>query len=63
VAANDEEYRGYRIVVRRQARGWQATIYAPNSQLPIVGPQSDDPSGREDVLQRARSLIDAIAGS
>jgi hypothetical protein len=63
MAAKDEEYRGYRIVIRRQVRGWRATIYAPNSQQPILGPQSDDPSSRDDVLERARSLIDALMGS
>jgi hypothetical protein len=60
MTAKDEEYRGYRIAIRRQVRGWGTTIYAPNSQQPILGPQSDDPSGFDDVLERARSLIDAL---
>jgi hypothetical protein len=63
MAAEDEEYRGYRIVIRRHGMGWRATIYAPDSQQPILGPQSDDPASRDDVLERAKSLIDALRGS
>jgi hypothetical protein len=61
--AEDEEYRGYRIVIRRHGMGWRATIYAPDSQQPILGPQSDDPASRDDVLKRAKSLIDVLRGS
>jgi hypothetical protein len=63
MAAEDGEYRGYRVVIRRHGTGWRATIYAPDSQQPILGPQSDDPDSRDDVLERAKSLIDALRGS
>ena len=63
MAAEDEEYRGYRIVIRRHGSGWRATIYAPDSQQPILGPQSDDPNSRGEVLAEARRLIDALMGS
>jgi hypothetical protein len=63
MAAEDEEYRGYRIVIRRHGSGWRATIYAPDSQQPILGPQSDDPNSHDDLLKRAKSLIDALRGS
>ena len=63
MAAEDEEHRGYRIVIRRRGSGWRATIYAPNSQQPILGPQSDDPASRDIVLAEAKRLIDALIGS
>jgi hypothetical protein len=63
MAVEDNEYRGYRVVIRRHVRGWRATIYAPDSQQPILGPQSDDPASRDDVLKRAKSLIDVLRGS
>jgi len=63
MATEDEEYRGYRIVIRRHGSGWRATIYAPGSQQPILGPQSDDPASRDDVLEEAKRLIDALMGS
>jgi hypothetical protein len=54
---------GYRLSIRRHGSGWRATILAPDGRQPILGPQSDDPAGRDDVLQRARSLIDGLRGS
>jgi hypothetical protein len=63
MAAEDEEYRGYRVIIGRHGMGWRATIYAPDGQQPILGPQSDDPASRDDVLKRAKSLIDALRGS
>jgi len=63
MAAEDEEYRGYRIVIRRHGSGWRATIYAPDSQQPILGPQSDDPASRDEVLEEAKGLIDSLLGS
>ena len=63
MAAEDEEYRGYRIVIRRHGSGWRATIYAPDSQQPILGPHSYDPASRDDLLEEAKRLIDALSGS
>jgi hypothetical protein len=60
MAAEDHECRGYRIEIRRHGSGWRATIYAPNSQQPILGPQSDDPNSQDEVLEEARHLIDAL---
>jgi hypothetical protein len=56
----DDDYRGYRIVMGRHGSGWRAMIYAPNSQQPIIGPQSDDPASYDDVLDRAKRFIDAL---
>ena len=63
MATEDEEYRGYRIVIRRHGSGWRATIYAPDSQQPILGPQSDDPTSRDEVLEEAKGLIDELMDS
>ena len=54
MAAEDEEYRGYRIVIGRHGSGWRATIYAPDSQQPILGPQSDDPASRDDSPEKSK---------
>jgi hypothetical protein len=63
VAIQPHDYRGYRIVMRRHGSGWRATIYAPDSQQPILGPQSDDPASRDDILDRAKRLIDDLMDS
>jgi hypothetical protein len=47
----------------RYAGGWRATIYAPNSKQPMLGPQSDDPTGHHEILDEAKSFIDALLGS
>jgi hypothetical protein len=43
--------------------GWRATIYAPDSQQPILGPQSDDPNSHDEVLKEAKRLIDTLMNS
>jgi hypothetical protein len=63
MATEDEEYRGYRVVIRRRGSGWWATIYAPDSQQPILGPRSDEPNSYDEVLEKAKRLIDALMGS
>ena len=63
MAAEDEEYRGYRIVIGRHGSGWRATIYAPDSQQPILGPHSYDPASRDDLLEEAKRLIDDLMDS
>jgi hypothetical protein len=63
MAAEDEKYRGYRVVMRRRGMGWRATIYAPDSQQPILGPQSDDPNSHDEVLEEAKRLIDTLMNS
>jgi hypothetical protein len=63
VAIQPHDYRGYRIVIRRHGSGWRATIYAPDSQEPILGPQSDDPNSHDEVLAGAKRLIDDLMDS
>jgi hypothetical protein len=60
LANQRHEYRGYRITIRRHGGGWRATIYAPNSTQPILGPHSDDPASHDDILDQAKRLIDAL---
>jgi hypothetical protein len=50
------DYRGYRIDIRRPAGGLRATIYAPDSKRPMCGPQSDDPTDHNEILNRAKGL-------
>ncbi len=54
------DYRGYRIHIRRHANGWRATIYAPDSEQPMLGPQSDDPT---EALDKAKAFVDALLSS
>jgi hypothetical protein len=63
LAPQQQDYRGYRIVIRRYGGGWRATIYAPNGEQPMLGPQSDDPTHYEDVLENAKRLIDVLMNS
>jgi hypothetical protein len=63
LADPQHDYRGYRIVIRRHGAGLRATIYAPNGEQPILGPQSDDPAGHDDVLERAKRFIDDLMES
>jgi hypothetical protein len=60
LAPQQQDYRGYRIVIRRYGGGWRTTIYAPNSEQPILGPQSDDPTSYDDGLANAKRLIDVL---
>jgi hypothetical protein len=62
-AEDHHEYRGYRVLVRRFGSGWRTTIYAPGSRQPMLGPQSDDPTGHDEVLANAKHLIDALMTS
>ena len=55
-----QDYRGYYINIMRYAGGWRATIYAPDSKQPIHGPQSDDPNDYNEILDKAKVLIDAL---
>jgi hypothetical protein len=54
------DYRGYRIDIRRHADGWRATIYAPDSNQPMLGPQTDGPT---EGLDKAKAFIDALLSS
>ena len=44
------DYRGYNINIMPYAGGLRATIYAPDSKQPMLGPQSDDPNDHNEVL-------------
>jgi hypothetical protein len=63
LAIQPQDYRGYRIVIRPYGSGWRATIYAPDSTQPILGPQSTDPTSHDDILDGAKRLIDDLMGS
>ena len=54
------DYRGYRIDIRHHAGGWRVTIYAPDSNQPMLGPQSDDLT---EALDQAKAFIDALLSS
>ena len=57
------EYRGYYINIVRHGGGLCATIYAPDSKQPMLGPQSDNPTDYAEILDKARTLIDALLSS
>ena len=57
------DYRGYNINIMPYAGGLRATIYAPDSKQPMLGPQSDDPNAHNEVLVKAKRLIDALLSS
>lgn len=57
------DYRGYSISIMRHGGGWRAMIYAPDSKQPMLGPQSDNPTDYAEILDKARTLIDALLSS
>jgi hypothetical protein len=57
------DYRGYYIDIMRHAGGLRATIYAPDSKLPMLGPQSDEPTSHNEIVDKAKCLIDALLSS
>ena len=56
-----ECYRGYRITMEQHGAGWRAMIRPPNSEKPIPGPSSNDPTSYKAILTEARRLIDGGA--
>jgi hypothetical protein len=57
------DYRGYQIIIVRHAAGWRATIYAPDSERPMLGPQSADTTDYSEILDKAKAFIDALLSS
>ena len=57
------EYRGYYINIVPHGGGLCATIYAPDSKQPMLGPRSDDPTDHDEILDQAKRFIDALLGS
>lgn len=57
------DYRGYHINIMRHAGGWRATIYAPDSKQPMLGPRSDDPTDHCEALDKAKAFVDALLSS
>ena len=57
------DYRGYYINIKHHAGGLRATIYAPDSEQPMLGPQSDDSTDHNEILDKAKHLIDALLSS
>ena len=57
------DYRGYYINIMRHGGGLRATIYAPDSKQPMLGPQSDDPTDHDEILDQAKRFIDALLSS
>ena len=57
------DYRGYSISIMRHGGGWRAMIYAPDSKQPMLGPQSDNPTDYAEILDKARTFIDALLSS
>jgi hypothetical protein len=57
------DYRGYYINIMRHGSGLRATIYAPDSNQPMLGPRSDDPNDHNEILNQAKAFIDALLSS
>ena len=58
-----QDYRGYQINIIRHAAGCRTAIYAPDSNQPMLGPQSDDATDYNEILDKAKHLIDALLSS
>lgn len=54
------EYRGHRLEIGPVCKGWRASIYSRGSTCPLrESPTNLEKSCKEDVIARAKQVIDA----
>jgi hypothetical protein len=57
------EYRGYRLEIRPVCKGWRASIYSRGSTSPLRdSPANLENSRKEDIIARAKAIIDGRVG-
>jgi hypothetical protein len=57
------EYKGYRLEVGPVCKGWRAAIYSRGSASPLLdSPTNLEKSRKEDIIVRAKQIIDAQLG-
>jgi hypothetical protein len=57
------EYKGYRLEIGPVCKGWRAAIYAQGSGAPLLdSPTNLEKSRKEDIIVRAKQIIDARLG-
>jgi len=52
-----EDYRGYRIDIRRGGQGWFAYIYPPGARSALN--EMPNVEGRDELMVKVRTIIDA----
>ena len=57
------EYRGYRLEIGPVCKGWRVSIYSQGSTSPLRdSPANLEKSRKEDIIARAKQIIDARLG-
>jgi hypothetical protein len=57
------EYRGYRLEIDPVCKGWRVSIYSRGSSSPLRdSPANLEKSPKEDIIARAKQVIDARFG-
>lgn len=57
------EYRGYRLEIGPVCKGWRVSIYSRGSTSPLRdSPANLEKSRKEDIIARAKQIIDARFG-
>jgi hypothetical protein len=57
------EYKGYRLEIGPVCKGWRAAIYSQGSAAPLLdSPTNLEKSRKEDIIVRAKQIIDARLG-
>jgi hypothetical protein len=57
------EYRGYRLEIDPVCKGWRVSIYSRGSSSPLRdSPANLEKSCKEDIIARAKQVIDARFG-
>lgn len=57
------EYRGHRLEIGSVCKGWRVSIYSGGSTSPLRdSPANLEKSRREDIIARAKQIIDARLG-
>lgn len=61
--SEENEYRGYKILILRHGPGWRALIYAPEYAFSFpYAPRSIEPNSHDDILRRAKKIVDRVIG-
>jgi hypothetical protein len=57
------EYKGYRLEIDPVCKGWRASIYSRGATSPLRdSPTNLEKSQKEDIIARAKQIIDARLG-
>jgi hypothetical protein len=61
--ADELNYKGYRLLISPVGKGWRAMIFPPGSSSALPeSPATLEKSSKEEIVAKARKIIDARLG-